>query len=160
MEKNGGKISYRSNNTDTPEPYEINITLFDAMRESFKKDVTHQFQRFMCIHTIMLSLEGVLPSMYIVFLAHRMTMIYMNELIIIDLLIGGAFNCLKLVYLISLILKHLFSVNLKKLIHIRKKQLAFHPNAVQFTLHLGSSLYGIWRQSLDKKNKASSVSPI
>ncbi len=30
MENNGGKVSYRSNNTDTPEPYEINISLYDA----------------------------------------------------------------------------------------------------------------------------------
>ena len=40
---------------------------------------------------------------------------------------------------------------LKKLIQIRKRQTAFNPNAVQFTLHLGNKLYGIWRQSLDKK---------
>ena len=39
---------------------------------------------------------------------------------------------------------------LKSLITIRKKQKAFHPNAVQFTLHLGKNFYGIWRQSLDK----------
>ena len=37
------------------------------------------------------------------------------------------------------------------LIKIRKKQKAFHPNAVQFTLHLGKNFYGIWRQSLDKR---------
>ena len=30
-------------------------------------------------------------------------------------------------------------------------QAAFHPNALQFTLHLGNELYGIWRQSMDKK---------
>ena len=41
---------------------------------------------------------------------------------------------------------------------IRKKQPAFHPNAVQFTLHLGSNLYGIWRQSLDKKQSIFCIS--
>tara|TARA_B100000579_G_C22491101_1_gene692462 strand:- start:255 stop:731 length:477 start_codon:yes stop_codon:yes gene_type:complete len=41
--------------------------------------------------------------------------------------------------------------SLKKLLSIRKNQFAFHPNATQFTLHLGTSLYGVWRQSLDKK---------
>ena len=64
MEKNGGKVSYRSNNTDTPEPYEINITLFDAMRESFSKERNLSLDRFICIHTIMLSLEGV-PAFYV-----------------------------------------------------------------------------------------------
>ena len=64
MEQNGGKVSYRSNNTDTPEPYEINITLFDAMKESFNKEVNLCVERFICIHAIMLSLEGV-PAFYI-----------------------------------------------------------------------------------------------
>ncbi len=64
MEQNGGRVSYRSNNTDTPEPYEINITLFDAMKESFNKEVNLYLERFICIHAIMLSLEGV-PAFYI-----------------------------------------------------------------------------------------------
>ena len=64
MEQNGGRVSYRSNNTDTPEPYEINITLFDAMKESFNKEVSLYVERFICIHAIMLSLEGV-PAFYI-----------------------------------------------------------------------------------------------
>ena len=49
-------------------------------------------------------------------------------------------------------------LQLKKLMLIRKKQPAFHPNAVQFTLHLGSNLYGIWRQSLDKKQSIFCIS--
>ena len=44
------------------------------------------------------------------------------------------------------------------LIEIRRKQLAFHPNAVQFTLHLGKHFYGIWRQSLDKKQSIFCIS--
>ena len=64
MEQSGGSVSYRSNNTDTPEPYEINITLFDAMKESFNKEVNLRVERFICIHAIMMSLEGV-PAFYI-----------------------------------------------------------------------------------------------
>jgi len=40
---------------------------------------------------------------------------------------------------------------LKKLIVLRKQQPAFHPNATQFTLHLGDALFGFWRQSLDRR---------
>ena len=47
---------------------------------------------------------------------------------------------------------------IKRLLSIRKKQLAFNPNAVQFTLHLGKELYGIWRQSLDKTQNIFCVS--
>jgi hypothetical protein len=35
-------------------------------------------------------------------------------------------------------------------IRIRARQPAFHPNATQFTLHLGEKLFGFWRQSLDR----------
>ena len=40
---------------------------------------------------------------------------------------------------------------LKKLISIRRRQDAFHPNATQFTLHLSNELFGFWRQSMDHR---------
>jgi sucrose phosphorylase len=40
---------------------------------------------------------------------------------------------------------------LKKLMHLRQHQRAFHPNATQFTLHLGEQLFGFWRQSTDRR---------
>ena len=39
---------------------------------------------------------------------------------------------------------------MKERIRIRAQQPAFHPNATQFTLHLGEKLFGFWRQSLDR----------
>ena len=44
----------------------------------------------------------------------------------------------------------LFS-ELKRLLKLRAQQAAFHPNATQFTLQLGSHLFGVWRQSSDRK---------
>ena len=41
--------------------------------------------------------------------------------------------------------------NIIKLIKVRKNQAAFHPNATQYTLNLGNNFFGIWRQSIDKK---------
>jgi sucrose phosphorylase len=40
---------------------------------------------------------------------------------------------------------------LRTLIQIRRHQKAFHPNATQFTLQLGSELFGFWRQSMDRR---------
>ena len=37
-----------------------------------------------------------------------------------------------------------------KLIILRKKQPAFHPNSTQFTLQLDKHFFGIWRQSIDR----------
>ena len=33
---------------------------------------------------------------------------------------------------------------------VRSKQPAFHPNAVQFTMHLGTKIFAFWRQSMDR----------
>jgi sucrose phosphorylase len=46
------------------------------------------------------------------------------------------------------------------LIDIRKAQPAFHPNATQFTLHLGLSLFGFWRQSQDKQQSIFCISNV
>ena len=46
------------------------------------------------------------------------------------------------------------------IIKIRKKQSAFHPNATQFTLHLGDKLFGFWRQSMDRSQSIFSISNI
>ncbi|MDB4476556.1 alpha-amylase, partial [bacterium] len=40
---------------------------------------------------------------------------------------------------------------IKALLAIRRRQAAFHPNATQFTLHLGVALFGFWRQSVDRR---------
>ena len=158
MEQNGGKVSYRSNNTDTPEPYEINITLFDAMKESFNKEVNLYVERFICIHAIMLSLEGV-PAFYIHSLfgtrndyalykqTNQNRSLNRGKIKISEIDLSNESEPQSYIFL-----------QLKKLMHIRKKQPAFHPNAVQFTLHLGSNLYGIWRQSLDKKQSIFCIS--
>ena len=48
---------------------------------------------------------------------------------------------------------HVYKIfkSILNLIDIRKKQIAFHPNATQYTLNLGNNFFGIWRQSIDKK---------
>jgi sucrose phosphorylase len=46
---------------------------------------------------------------------------------------------------------HRVMQRLKALIAIRRRQPAFHPNAIQFTLHLGEALFGYWRQSIDRR---------
>jgi sucrose phosphorylase len=50
--------------------------------------------------------------------------------------------------------------SLKSLLALRIKQPAFHPNATQFTLHLGLQLFGFWRQSKDRKQSMFCVSNI
>ena len=49
---------------------------------------------------------------------------------------------------------------LKNLIKIRREQPAFHPNATQFTLHLGNQVFGFWRQSMDRRQSIFCISNI
>jgi sucrose phosphorylase len=47
---------------------------------------------------------------------------------------------------------------LKRLISIRRRQTAFHPNAIQYTLHpLNRALFAFWRQSLTRDQSIFSV---
>ena len=42
----------------------------------------------------------------------------------------------------------------------RRRQAAFHPNATQFTLHLGDALFGYWRQSVDRRQSIFCISNV
>ena len=160
MEKNGGQTSYRIASDNESKPYEMNISLFDAMKATFKEKDEFVFQRFICIHTIMLSLEGV-PAFYIhsMFGTKNDQELYKKtqhnrdlnrhsykEQEVYDFLEDESDYRGQIFKQINI------------LIEIRRKQLAFHPNAVQFTLHLGKHFYGIWRQSLDKKQSIFCIS--
>ncbi|MAY03931.1 MAG: alpha-amylase [Gammaproteobacteria bacterium] len=151
MELAGGAVSWRSLGSNGKQrPYEINISLFDAMKGTMDNpDDGNQEQRFICAHTVMLAMEGV-PAFYI----HS--------------LLGTENDLEKLANTnnrrainrhnwqldeIEALLKednhHSRIMNeLKRLIVIRKKQAAFHPNAIMFTLHVGGEVFAFWRQSL------------
>ncbi|MDF7809122.1 alpha-amylase family glycosyl hydrolase [Pontiellaceae bacterium B12219] len=161
----GGTISMRRKDDGRDVPYEVNISLYDA----FKTTVAHagtaerdadgyivgdalQSARFICAHTIMLALEGI-PAFYLNSLLgtkndyelyaetgrprsinrHRWTNSELTEAMADP---EG---------------RHATVFNeLKRLIQLRRQQPAFHPNATQYTLHLGDKLFAFWRESLDR----------
>ena len=128
--------------------YEANITFFDALKENDKFDV----DRFISAHAIVLSIEGI-PAIYVNSLfgsknnydGVRIT----NSNRTINRQKWNLNQIKEMITSESDQAKIFFS--LKKLIDIRKKQKAFHPNATSFTLQLGEKLFGIWRQSMDRK---------
>jgi sucrose phosphorylase len=153
MERFGGRISWRETSDCQSKPYEINIALIDALKGTTQGPDQFGMERFLCAHAIMLGLEGV-PAFYIHSLLGTE-----NDL---DRLAHTSHN--------RSINRHQWDAErlgealadqdsnhhrvltaLKHLIALRKEQAAFHPNATQFTLHLGDSLFGFWRQSLDRR---------
>ena len=164
LKANGGQISTRRIADGRDVPYEANISLYDAFKTTVANAadapvdakghlIGDEFQgaRFICAHTIMLALEGI-PGIYINSLLatpndyesfektgrtralnrHRWTN---SELDAFREDPGSAYKVTK---------------ELKRLIQLRRQQPAFHPNATQYTLHLGDAIFAFWRESLQR----------
>jgi sucrose phosphorylase len=160
MRNFGGKISMRSRPDGTESPYEINISLFDALKGTVKGEDQWQIERFLCSQTIMMSLEGI-PAFYIHSLlgthnyaegveetGHNRTINrYKWDLEALDKALADETTPHARVL-----------TELKRLIQIRRQQTAFHPNATQYTLHpMNPALFAFWRQSLTRDQSIFSV---
>ena len=153
MQGFGGEISWRTAENDIKKPYEINISLYDALQGTVKGPDQWQHARFICAHAIMLALEGI-PGIYIHSLLatgndyQRLKQHQHNRAInrhqwddtAIRAALTHSANNHSMIYR-----------KLTELIKLRTQQPAFHPNATQFTLQLGDSLFGFWRQSIDRR---------
>ncbi|MFT5936618.1 MAG: sucrose phosphorylase [Pseudohongiellaceae bacterium] len=149
----GGKITMRKAREGYDKPYELNIALFDALKGTIASgEDGWGLERFICAHVIMLALEGI-PAVYI------------------QSLFGSRNDYRRLEHTgrNRSINRHIWQIDdleqtladkdsthakvfeeLTRLIGIRKQQSAFHPNATQFTLHLGTEVFAFWRQSMNR----------
>jgi sucrose phosphorylase len=162
MQSFGGEISWRTGKDGTERPYEVNITLFDALQGTVNGKDQYGEARFLCAHTIMLALEGI-PAFYI----HSLLATENDHERYAKTCRKRSINRTQWdINDIDQRLKdqstHHARINkrLKQIIQIRKKQKAFHPNATQFTLHLGDHIFGFWRQSMDRSQSVFSISNI
>lgn len=162
MQHFGGKVSWRASDNGQQKPYEINITLFDALQGTTKGPDKYQVDRFICAHAIMLGMEGI-PGIYIHSLLgtsndyEKVANTGQNRSINRK---RWDFNELEALLDSPFSQHHKVLTRISQLIRIRKAQPAFHPNATQFTLQLGNQLFGYWRQSLDRKQSIFCISNI
>ena len=149
-EEHGGYISYKTGPDGTEVPYEINITWFSALnREDSDVDVAFQVRRFVASRVIGLVLQGV-PG------------IYLHSLI-------GTRNDIEAVMMTqskrdinrTFIDAHAITKALKnplsklsrigrefgRLIGLRTKRRAFHPNGGQKVLMLSPDVFAVLRAS-------------
>ena len=151
MQSFGGRISWRAQG-DERKPYEINISLFDAMSGTVKGKDTLQYDRFICAHALMFALEGI-PGLYIHSLLGTKNDLKgleeSGENRRINRYKWDYKELEKLLHVDDSSHSEVFT-EIKRLLKIRMAQPAFHPNATQFTLHLSSSIFGFWRQSPDR----------
>ncbi len=158
----GGRISIRTGPDGQPHPYEVNISLLDALAGTIKGPDEHRIARFVCAHAIMLSLEGI-PAIYI----HSL-LATPNDLEAVAET-GRSRSINRHVWPreeIEALLSSKRSTNsivfraLCELLKLRRRQKAFHPNAIQFTLHLGLEFFGVWRQSMDREQDIFCISNV
>lgn len=153
MQQFGGRISWREGENGVKKPYEINISLFDALQGTTSGKDEWNIDRFICANAIMLALEGI-PGIYIHSLLATSNDLEKLEHTEQNRSINRhEWDEAALMSELSTPSSQHAQVSelLKKLIHLRKQQRAFHPNATQFTLHLGEKLFGFWRQSMDRR---------
>lgn len=162
IEKFGGKISWRTSDTGEQKAYEMNIALYDALQGTVKGKDQWNFERFICAHAVMFALEGI-PGIYIHSIlgtqndykklanTHNNRSINRHRWHEDELEAALSNSDLHHAKVLS---------SLKSLLNIRIQQPAFHPNATQFTLHLGLQLFGFWRQSQNRKQNIFCVSNI
>lgn len=162
MEDFGGHVSYRALEDGLQKPYEINISLFDALQGTVRGPDQHGIDRFVCAHAIMLGLEGI-PGIYIHSLVgtrndyqrmentghYRALNRHQWDFDALQTALGDESSHHAEVFR-----------QIKALLAIRSRQSAFHPNATQFTLHLGSALFGYWRQSMNRRQSIFCISNI
>ncbi|MCA9034239.1 MAG: sugar phosphorylase [Planctomycetaceae bacterium] len=148
----GGRVSTRRTADGGERVYELNVSLFDALRGTVSGEDEWQLHRFLCSQTIMMGLEGI-PAFYI----HSL------------LATPNDHDTLKRTQHNRSINRHKWDLNqlqpllndpetiqsqvlkeLKRRMKIRAEQSAFHPNATQFTLHLSDPFFAFWRQSTDR----------
>ena len=162
MQHFGGHVSYRALKDKQRKPYEINISLFDALQGTTSGPDAWGLDRFVCAHAVMLGLEGI-PGIYIHSLVGTR-----NDYDRVDN--SGHYRSINrhqwdyetlnvLLEKPDTLHAEVFS-RLTRLLEIRRQQSAFHPNATQFTLHLGNSLFGFWRQSIDRRQSIFCISNI
>ena len=149
----GARVSSRALPDGSSRPYEINVSLFDAMQGTTEGPDALAEERFIAAHAILLALEGI-PAFYIhSLLGTRNDYEKADASGINRHLNRHQWDSEELEgELIDPKNPHArVLAKLGELIAIRKEQTALHPNATQFTLHLGDEIFAFWRQSIDRK---------
>jgi len=148
----GGRISTRRGADGSERVYELNVSLFDALKGTVHGEDDWQVDRFMCSQTVMLGLEGI-PAIYI----HSLLATSNDEEGLNRTGHNRSINRHK--WDDELLRKQLsdsstnqaiVSNELLRRVRIRSQQPSFHPSATQFTLQLTEPFFAFWRQSQDR----------
>lgn len=148
----GGQISTRRTADGGERVYELNVSLFDALKGTTAGEDEFQIPRFLCSQTLMMGLEGI-PAFYIHSLLATPNDIESVERTgqnrsinrhqwnweDLQAALGDPGSSHSIVF-----------QELTRRIALRRRQTAFDPLATQFTLHLGEPFFAFWRQNRER----------
>jgi sucrose phosphorylase len=144
----GGHVSAKANSDGTESPYELNITYFDALGDGPDQVTDMHIARFLCSQTVAMELRGV-PAVYF----HSLTATRNNYAGVEETGRARTINRLKwkeddLYAMLSdpgapgaRVMKEYLSR-----LQLRSQHKAFHPDAAQEVIDLGSELFVVHRE--------------
>ncbi len=153
MRERGGYISTRRGSDGRYVPYELNISYFDAFRGRQGESDDRQIAAFLLSQIIPLSFKGI-PGVYI----HSLLATPNDTLGVERTGLTRAVNrrqwdrgeLEKLMHNRRTETGQVFHAY-HRLLQLRRRQPAFHPDAPQWVLELDNGLFGLRRRSLDEK---------
>jgi sucrose phosphorylase len=150
--EHGAFISYKSGKNGSEVPYEINVTWFSALnKENAGEDLAFQIKRFVTSRIIALVLQGV-PGIYLHSLIGTpndigAVLATQSKRDINRMVIDAEAITMALKDPLSKISR--INRELGRLISIRTKQRAFHPNGAQKILRISPKIFSVLRTSPD-----------
>lgn len=150
VQEYGGMVSYKTAEDGTEVPYEINTTWFSALnKQDGDEDIAFQVKRFVASRIIALVLQGV-PGIYLHSLIGTPNDVQAvletdSKRAINRTVIDGKAVLSALKDPLSKISR--INRELGRLIAIRTKQKAFHPNGDQIVLTISTDIFAVYRTS-------------
>ncbi len=153
-EERGGFVSYKTNSDGSESPYELNISLFDALNNPYSNEsLAQQVARFMAAQAIMLSLAGV-PGIYVHSLlgsrSYRQGVVETGQKRSINRQKFAA-EMLRSELDDPNSLRHQVLSAYKRFLLIRRKEAAFHPQAAQEVLAGPEAVFALKRSSQNQQ---------
>lgn len=149
MRERGGYISTKSNTDGTESPYELNISYFDAFRTPAGGDNQWHIAAFLLSQIVALSLKGI-PAVYI----HSLLATPNDYLGVERSGLTRAINRRKLDHgeIEATLANHESEVGrvfqaYRRILQIRRRQAAFHPDGRQSVLPLPDGVFGLEREA-------------
>ena len=149
MHRFGGFVSMRIMADGSQRPYEINISLFDAMKGTRRGEDTWQVSRFLCSQAVMLVMQGI-PAVYM----HSM-LGTTNDLALVEKTgrtrsinrKKWALEELEAVLENPSTINSVVFIQMKKLLQVRRAEPCFHPDCRQIVPDLHQGLFTVVREN-------------